>query len=238
LQKIVSNPEWLGITCHVDDLNTLKSHGLLFDRLLIHRLYERYLLGDEQRQRSLGVDPDQREAEFEYLNSSGLIISGPPHPGGEVCNPAGNRGMETENYFRSYSYSQDRWFAACISLAFKSASDSSRMLLSLRTWIHKARRTAASPKEIAAELDSLIGEYKSYLRMHQIKTGEIVFETLVTAVADVVENLAKFRYGQLARMPFRMREKRMALLEAELNAPGRDISYIVKANELFPIDRQ
>jgi hypothetical protein len=65
----------------------------------------------------------------------------------------------------------------------------------------------------------------------KINTG--VLETVVTTGAEVMGALASFKWGKAAEALFSLKRRKVALLEAELTAPGNAVAYIVKARETF-----
>ncbi len=117
---------------------------------------------------------------------------------------------------------------------FRKDPDTRSALRGLRRWIGACSRSIESPRETAEELEYLIEEYKSFLRLHEIRFGRSLLEVVLVTSAEIVENVCKLRFCDLAKMPFRMKEKRIALLDAEKNAPGREVSYIIKANSAIP----
>ena len=62
-----------------------------------------------------------------------------------------------------------------------------------------------------------------------MKVEYSLVETIVTTSAEIIEDMAKFRLGKLAKLPFAFKHERIALLEAEQKAPGREIAYISAA---------
>ncbi len=59
------------------------------------------------------------------------------------------------------------------------------------------------------------------------------FETLVVASAQVLENLLRLRVGALAKAAFSIRTNEIALMQAELTAPGRELAYLYHARRGF-----
>jgi len=55
------------------------------------------------------------------------------------------------------------------------------------------------------------------------------FETVLVAVAECLS----LNFGEAAKGLFSIRHKKLALIEGELNIPGNEIAYIVKAQEIF-----
>jgi hypothetical protein len=65
----------------------------------------------------------------------------------------------------------------------------------------------------------------------KVTTGAL--ETIVTAAGEALENIAKLKFGALTKSVFSVRHRKIQLLEAERQAPGRELAYIVKARERF-----
>lgn len=61
-----------------------------------------------------------------------------------------------------------------------------------------------------------------------MKVNAGVLETVVTAGAEIIENLIRLKFGRLAQALFAIKHRRIALLEAERSAPGREVAYIAK----------
>jgi hypothetical protein len=55
---------------------------------------------------------------------------------------------------------------------------------------------------------------------------------VVTGAA--LENLMKFKLEKLAKLGFDLKRRNIDLLIEESKAPGRDVSYLVKARAGFP----
>ena len=93
---------------------------------------------------------------------------------------------------------------------------------------------ATKPLEIVQELEFLRREYERHMHVHKMNTNRGTLETLVTVSAEVAENLIKVKWGRkLAKLPFLLKERKIRLLEAELNAPGQEIALVAKAHAVF-----
>jgi hypothetical protein len=103
----------------------------------------------------------------------------------------------------------------------------------LRRWINHMTTTQTSGKELIQELEYLLDEYHSHMRLHHMKTNRSVLESVIVGGAEVLENIAKFRFGKLANSIFALREQKVALLEAERSAPGREVAYIAQTRNAF-----
>ena len=58
-------------------------------------------------------------------------------------------------------------------------------------------------------------------------------ESVVCTTADFAESLCKFQWSKIASGLFRVKRQRIDLLRAEMELPGREVAYIVKARERF-----
>jgi hypothetical protein len=82
-------------------------------------------------------------------------------------------------------------------------------------------------------LEWLLYQYEEHMRLHHMKVNRGVLETIITTVAECVEDVLKIRWGKVANSLFALRHQHLALLEAELKAPGREVAYIIKARNTF-----
>jgi hypothetical protein len=65
----------------------------------------------------------------------------------------------------------------------------------------------------------------------KISPGRI--RTLLTVPAEIAESIASKKWGEAMRKVFWIHSRKVALLEAERNAPGREVAYVVQAQEKF-----
>ena len=66
------------------------------------------------------------------------------------------------------------------------------------------------------------------MRSAGFKFGTEVFQSLVSAVANFAS------YKSLVDLPFKLFKAGHDLFEAERKAPGRELAYIIKAEQTFP----
>ncbi len=88
-------------------------------------------------------------------------------------------------------------------------------------------------EDLEVELESLVEDYKEYMRVQKMKWHATSFETVVTMTAQMLEGLAKLKLKDVVDSLFTLRKSKVGLLEAELKAPGREIAYLVTAGERF-----
>ena len=94
-------------------------------------------------------------------------------------------------------------------------------------------RAKLTPLEIEQKLEWLLKEYREHMKVHHMKTNASTLETIVVIGAECLENLVKLQLGKLAKVPFTIRQRKVALLEGELKSPGREIAFISKAQDTF-----
>lgn len=92
-------------------------------------------------------------------------------------------------------------------------------------------RTDRSVGEIEDSLECAMENYKRHLKLHRMKTDMGRLERFVVWTAEAAENLVTLKFSEAAKRMFSFRREEIALLEAEATAPGREVAYIVKANE-------
>lgn len=94
-------------------------------------------------------------------------------------------------------------------------------------------RAELTPAEVEEKLEYLIDQYRRHMRLHRMKTNAGTLETIVTITAEVLGDLASFKWGKAAQALFSLKKRQVDLLEGELTAPGNEVAYIVKAREIF-----
>jgi hypothetical protein len=104
-------------------------------------------------------------------------------------------------------------------------------------WVRNAVRRLTAEKITTAELEdefaSMMDSYREHMRVHKMKTQRSAAEIIITSFVGFVEDFTKLRFKAIAESLFKLEHNRVALLEAELKAPGREIAYIVRAHERF-----
>ena len=116
---------------------------------------------------------------------------------------------------------------------FRSDSENQLALLRLRRWIRKIASENLSALEIEEELEWLLHEYENNLHLHKIKSNTNAVEIWVKSPLEVLENLVTLKFSKIVDPLFAIKKRKISLLEAELQAPGREVAYILKAKEHF-----
>ena len=71
------------------------------------------------------------------------------------------------------------------------------------------------------------------MKIHKMKANTETLEVMVKAPLEIVENLIKLKFSKIPEPLFALKKRQINLMEAELNAPGREMAYIIKARDTF-----
>lgn len=116
---------------------------------------------------------------------------------------------------------------------FRKDSENIARLRALRVWLQKrASDASTSPQVIEDELETQLHEYRRYMELQHRKYGEGVLSTIIVSCIDVVRHVTHLNFGLALRTLLDVRERNIALAEAEMKAPGHEVSYIVRAADL------
>ncbi len=116
-------------------------------------------------------------------------------------------------------------------LEFKRDPETKRRFLALKNWITDISHSALDLPEIEEKIRFFKQQYQEHLQLHLMKHKKGAIEVLMTVAADALENLAKLKAGAIVRSLFSLRKQELELMESELKFPGRELSYLVKAEE-------
>jgi hypothetical protein len=115
-------------------------------------------------------------------------------------------------------------------LAFKKEKENQQRLRAFHVWVSDMSKSDQTRAEMTEKIEYLKQEYLDALNVAKIRHYPGVLKCLLVRTASLVENLAKFRLKDLAEGVFKIAEAKGHLLEAERNAPGRELSYLVEAS--------
>jgi hypothetical protein len=118
-------------------------------------------------------------------------------------------------------------------LEFKRDASEQGLTQALRVWVNEITRGGLTAIEVTEKLEELLVRHKKHLEVHRMKADVGVLETIVVTPAEVAEHFMKLKWGKLARTLFGARVRRAELMKEELELPGREVAYIVKARERF-----
>jgi hypothetical protein len=118
-------------------------------------------------------------------------------------------------------------------LSFRAEAASQQQQRALRLWISEVTNGKLSFGEAVDRIEYLKDEYRSHMKGAGIKTGTATLKTIVVGTAELIESAFKLKLKALAELPFRVIESKAELMEAERNAPGRPLAYVVRAEDAF-----
>ena len=116
---------------------------------------------------------------------------------------------------------------------YRNDPENQKNLLSLRRWIRKISTEELSKGEIEEEIEWLMNEFQNHMKVHKLRANTETLEALVKAPLEIIENLIKLKFSKIPEPFFALKKRQINLLEAEINAPGREMSYIIKAQDSF-----
>ena len=116
---------------------------------------------------------------------------------------------------------------------FRQDQDAQNKLKAIKVWISDVCRAGFKYSEVHEKLEYLLYEYKSAMELHTMKTHVGTLGTVLMTLSEVAENLITLKPSKAIKTLFEIKSHKVALLEAEKSAPGREIAYIVKAQEKF-----
>lgn len=114
---------------------------------------------------------------------------------------------------------------------FRNEEENISLLRDLRIWLHKQATTEVHPRVIQEELESLLEKYRKYMALQHKKYGNGVISTIMVAASEAATSLASLKPSDALKAIFGVKSRSIALAESELSAPGREISYIARAQD-------
>lgn len=121
-------------------------------------------------------------------------------------------------------------------IEWRNDKDAMIKLRRLKHWINTiSERNAININHLEDEVLCLLDEYEQYMDIKKKKYTYTPIRALLTTAGGMLENVAKLRLEDLADLPFQISERKALIAESELDAPGRELAYIVATKERFRI---
>jgi hypothetical protein len=114
-------------------------------------------------------------------------------------------------------------------LYYRSDPDSQRKFSDMRLWMNKFARGQISLAEAKDEIEHLINEYENHLRVYKLKTRNIALGIILSLGAAAWDE----KVGPIATGIAAYLIGKVALLESESKATGREVAYIVDTRRKF-----
>ena len=116
---------------------------------------------------------------------------------------------------------------------YRNDIDTQKYLMSLRRWISNTSKQNLSSIEIEQEIEALINDFQEHMKLHKLKANTETVEVIVNSSADIIGNLLTLKFSKVINPLFAIKKRQLSLLEAESNAPGREMAYIIKTKDTF-----
>lgn len=114
-------------------------------------------------------------------------------------------------------------------IQFRNEEENIAKLRALRLWLKDRASTGRTPREIQEELEHLLYEYRRYMEIQHKKFSQGALSSLISATPEIVANVASLNFGAAIKTIFDIKGRHLNLSEAEIAAPGREVSYIAKS---------
>lgn len=118
-------------------------------------------------------------------------------------------------------------------VAFRNDPAARERRLAIRLWITEMARGEYDLREVHDRVEYLLLSYENYMKEYHIKYEYGLLKSAVVTLAEILEDLARFKFSKVAKVLFSVHDKKLELLEAERKAPGRELSYISLAQRQF-----
>lgn len=106
-------------------------------------------------------------------------------------------------------------------------------LAGLRTWVSEVVQSKLAAGEIRDRLAWELETYERYMSTHKLDQASGTLEVLILAAGEILENLARLKFGKVAKTLFSIRRRHLEVVKAELKAPGRELAYISRTQQVF-----
>lgn len=118
-------------------------------------------------------------------------------------------------------------------IQFREDPEHRSKLIALRRWMRDMAVKDGSAVELSEQLEHLLHEYAAYMKLQRMKASVGRLKCTLTAPLEILENLVKFKWKEIANPLFTLVESHFQLVEAEQKAPGRELSYILGVQKRF-----
>lgn len=105
----------------------------------------------------------------------------------------------------------------------------------LRHWMSRSTESSSSIATLSEEMEVLLDDYSSYMEVQHAKIPKGQFGAICLAGVEFLESLPSIRISPLVKALFKpeIRDAALTTREGDLRAPGRELAYIVRTQEIF-----
>ncbi len=116
---------------------------------------------------------------------------------------------------------------------YKEDPDTRKKFLALRNWMIDIASKELESYEIREKLLHQLDEYRQHLEYHRMKHYSSGFQTLLSSSVYIIENLTKLNFSKVLDKVCSFQSRSIALMEAEMKLPGKELAYIQEVREKF-----
>lgn len=116
-------------------------------------------------------------------------------------------------------------------IEFKSDSDIKLRYYELMDFVTTVSKSNLTLKEIEEKIVFLLFQYKEGLKLHKLKYNSSTLGTICINAAQIIEDISKLKFSEVAKTIFEVNKTEIQLIEAERQLKGRELSYIVKIGD-------
>jgi hypothetical protein len=102
-----------------------------------------------------------------------------------------------------------------------------------RRFLHDIAGRSQTEIEIRDDIEWTINEYTRAMKIHDIKASQSFVDVFVISPLEIIENLVQLNWSKIAKGALSVQKLKVELLEAEMNAPGRECAYVFDARKRF-----
>jgi hypothetical protein len=113
-------------------------------------------------------------------------------------------------------------------LEFKNDPDSKLKFIALKDWLNDISKSNISEIELTEKIEHNLNEYRKHMNFHKIKHTTGTLELFLSTTADILESLVKLKFSNIIKTLFDINKQQLALIEAEINAPHKEVAYFDK----------
>ncbi|HEX8425102.1 hypothetical protein [Hymenobacter sp.] len=116
---------------------------------------------------------------------------------------------------------------------FKADPDSKLKFARLQSWMIDLSRGNYDKAEASDKLEHLYQEYTAHMRKHKVKSTYGTLKSVLITGSEIIEDLAKLKWSKVVKTLFDIADSETQLMDAQNNAPGKEVAYIYHAAERF-----
>lgn len=116
---------------------------------------------------------------------------------------------------------------------YRSDPETKKFLIFIRNWATNVSKGTLTSGEIIEQMQYSCAKYEEHINLHKIKLNYGSLETLMMIPAEMIEGVLRLKPTKIVKAIFKFKRQKVQLLEKEINAPGRDLAYVLKSKEYF-----